>query len=198
MLNQTEMKEWQIEYLDKLEEAMELELKTGYSRRDTWAARFEAELERPGYSEEAKLRISWLLYHVLDDDNRDPSDIFVEQMEIASMTPAEKDDILFSRLPRLWEELEELERELPPSKGDVYMYLNAVNTVLQSQNERLKAENNHLKSENESLKQALLAVCRYYSQSHRRTPRVAEDVLFFLTELNQVGIPLVPDAQQQE
>lgn len=198
MLNQTEMKERQNKYLDKLEEAMELELKTEYSRRDTWAARFETEWERPGYCEDAKLRIGWLLYHVLDDDNRDPGDIHTEQMEIASMTPAEKDDILFSRLPRLWEELEELERELPPSKGDVFMYLSALNTVLQGQNESLKAENNHWKSENESLKQALLAVCRYYSQSHRRTPRVAEDVLFFLTELNQVGIPLVPDVEQQE
>ena len=69
----------QFRHLDKLEEDMDLELKTNCALADEWIMRLENELEKPDYSQEAKQRINWLLYRIMDGEYDEPKDIYAEQ-----------------------------------------------------------------------------------------------------------------------
>lgn len=75
----TQEEQEQIRYLDKLEETMDWELKAGRSMVDEWINRLENELEKPDYSQEAKQRINWLLYRIMDGEYDEPEDIYAEQ-----------------------------------------------------------------------------------------------------------------------
>lgn len=83
----------QFAYLDKLEEDMDLALKMNCSRADEWISRLENELERPDYCEEAKRRINWLLYRVMDGEYEMPDDFYAEQEEISGIISGLKDAI---------------------------------------------------------------------------------------------------------
>lgn len=65
----------QFRQLDKLEEAMDTELKANCARTDDWIDRLTGELERPDYCNEAKQRINWLLYRIMDGDYAEQEDV---------------------------------------------------------------------------------------------------------------------------
>lgn len=69
----------QIRYLDKLEEAMDCDLKANCSLADEWISRLENELEKPDYCQEAKQRINRLLYHIVDGTYDQPDNAYADQ-----------------------------------------------------------------------------------------------------------------------
>lgn len=75
----TQEEQEQIRYLDKLEETMDWELKAGRSMVGEWINRLEEELEKPDYSQEAKQRINWLLYRIMDGEYEGSDDFYAEQ-----------------------------------------------------------------------------------------------------------------------
>lgn len=75
----TSEEQLQIKYLDKLEKDMDHELKRNCSKADEWIDRLGGELGRQGYCQEAKLRISWLLYHVMNGAYDGPDNIYTDQ-----------------------------------------------------------------------------------------------------------------------
>ena len=64
----------QFRQLDKLEKAMDTELRINCARTDEWISRLADELERP-YCNEAKQRINWLLYRIIAGDYAEQEDV---------------------------------------------------------------------------------------------------------------------------
>lgn len=68
--------EEQLRRLDELEAEMDIELKSNPARADAWIRRLDCQLLQPGCCAEAKLRINWLLYSILDGDYDRPDVAF--------------------------------------------------------------------------------------------------------------------------
>ena len=54
---------------------MDTELKANCARTDEWISRLADELERPDYCNEAKQRLSWLLYRIIAGDYAETEDV---------------------------------------------------------------------------------------------------------------------------
>lgn len=65
----------QFQYLNELEGAMDTELKVNCARTDDWINRLTGELERPDYCSEAKQRLNWLLYRIMDGDYAETEEV---------------------------------------------------------------------------------------------------------------------------
>lgn len=99
----------QFKYLTKSFEARDLEISIGYSTGNECADLIEKELERPGYCEAAKKFIMWKLDELTWRIERGEDQATIEEDGINP-----KDDPRYPMLERLWSELEQLERKLPP------------------------------------------------------------------------------------
>lgn len=65
----------QFRHLDKLEEALDTELRINCARTDDWINRLTGELERPDYCSEARQRLNWLLYRIIAGDYAETEDV---------------------------------------------------------------------------------------------------------------------------
>lgn len=65
----------QFRHLNELERAMDTELRISCARTDDWINRLTGELERPDYCDEAKQRINWLLYRIMDGDYAETEEV---------------------------------------------------------------------------------------------------------------------------
>lgn len=120
---QTRQVEIQREYIDKLLESLNLEIRIGYSTTDACASRLEEELDQPAYCPEVRQYIQYRLGGMVDDTADNEIDAYLRRVEseyelwekgiTGPCTPMRpEDDPEYPELVKLWQESDELKAQV--------------------------------------------------------------------------------------